>query len=182
MGVIVMNRNHLVWFLVAFLILTSEAAAQTGTTSLRGNLILTNTCFGRIRKATLEGCGCGFFSNWRLHMRAFSKANFLAFFCLLFALICLLTPVGAWAQAVASGTVHGVVTDPANAVVAGATVTLTDTSTSAVRTATTNDSGRYIFPGVPPGIYELSITRTGFRVTKFVHQEVTVGSTLTLDA
>jgi len=72
--------------------------------------------------------------------------------------------------------------DPTNAVVAGATVTLTDTSTSAVRTAITNDSGRYILPGVPPGIYELSITKTGFRTAKFVNQEVTVGSTLTLDA
>lgn len=117
-----------------------------------------------------------------VRMRAFSKESFLAFLCVLFALICLLTPVGAWAQAAATGTVHGVVMDPTNAVVAGATVTLTDTSTSAVRTAITNDSGRYILPGVPPGIYELSITKTGFRTAKFVNQEVTVGSTLTLDA
>ena len=117
-----------------------------------------------------------------VRMRAFSKENFLTFRCVLFTLICLLTPVGAWAQAAATGTVHGVVMDPTNAVVAGATVTLTDTSTSAVRTAITNDSGRYILPGVPPGIYELSITKTGFRTAKFVNQEVTVGSTLTLDA
>jgi carboxypeptidase family protein len=116
-------------------------------------------------------------------MRSFSKKNFpvCVLFCILFVLMCLLTPVGTWAQAVATGTVHGVVMDPANAVVVGATVTLTDTSTNAVRTGTTNDTGRYIFPGVPPGIYELSITKTGFRTAKFVHQEVTVGSTLTLD-
>src|SRR5882672_7844148 len=117
-----------------------------------------------------------------VRMRAFSKENLLTFRCVLFTLISLLTPVGAWAQAAATGTVHGVVMDPTNAVVAGATVTLTDISTSAVRTAITNDSGRYILPGVPPGIYELSITKTGFRTAKFVNQEVTVGSTLTLDA
>ncbi len=34
-----MKRNYLVLFLVAFLILTSEAAAQTGTTSLRGTVV-----------------------------------------------------------------------------------------------------------------------------------------------
>jgi hypothetical protein len=114
-------------------------------------------------------------------MRAFSKENLAGFFCLLFALIWILTPVGAWAQAVATGIVNGVVMDPANAVVVGATVTLTDTATNAARTVNTNDSGRYIFPSLPPGIYVLSIAKTGFRTAKFVHQEVTVGSTLTLD-
>src|ERR1700674_534 len=105
-------------------------------------------------------------------MRVFSKEHFLGFFCLLFALICLLTPAGAWAQAAATGTVHGVVMDPTNAVVPNAAVTLTDSLTNTVRTATTNDSGRYILPGVPPGIYELSITKTGFRTSKFINQEV----------
>src|SRR6266566_4796207 len=38
-GGIAMKRNQLVLFLVAFLFLTSEAAAQTGTTSLRGTVI-----------------------------------------------------------------------------------------------------------------------------------------------
>src|ERR1700730_481889 len=150
----VLMKRYLLWFLHAFLLLTSKLAAQTGTTSLRGNLILTNTCPGRIPKANLEGCGCGFFPNWRLHMRAFSKENssVCLFFCLLAVLICLLTPVGAWAQAVATGTVHGVVTDPANAVVVGAAVTLTDTSTNAARTATTNQAGRGLFPVVPPAV------------------------------
>jgi hypothetical protein len=117
-------------------------------------------------------------------MRAFSKENFpvCVFLCLLAVLMCLLTPIGARAQAVATGIVHGVVMDPANAVVLGATVTLTDTSTNAARTATTNDTGRYVFPGVPPGIYELSVAKTGFRTAKFANQEVTVGTALTLDA
>src|ERR1700730_9766474 len=105
-GGVLMKRN-LLWFLLEFLLLTSRLAEQTATTSLRGNLILTNTRPGRIPKANLEGCGCGFFPNWRLLMRAFSKENFpvCVFFCLLAVLICLLMPVGAWAQAVATGTV-----------------------------------------------------------------------------
>src|SRR6266852_76107 len=39
MGGIAMKRNYLVLFLVAFFFLTSEAAAQTGTTSLRGTVV-----------------------------------------------------------------------------------------------------------------------------------------------
>jgi hypothetical protein len=78
--------------------------------------------------------------------------------------------------------VQGTVTDPTNAAIAGATVTLSDTGTHAVRIAVTNEAGRYIFPGVPPGIYNVSTAKAGFRTTKFVNQEVTVGATLNLDA
>jgi hypothetical protein len=74
-----------------------------------------------------------------------------------------------------------VVTDPAGATVTGATVTLTETATSTTRTAVTNDSGRYTLSNVPPGVYDLTISKAGFRVTKFTKQEVTVGTGITLD-
>jgi len=99
----------------------------------------------------------------------------------LLACMYLLCAPAAWGQAAAAGSVQGTVTDPSNAAVAGANVTLTDSATSTERTAVTNDAGRYIFPNVPPGVYDLAIARTGFRTTKFVRQEVTVGATLTLD-
>jgi hypothetical protein len=115
-------------------------------------------------------------------MCVYSKEKYLAYFCFLLTFFCLLGPVGAWAQAAATGSVQGTVTDPTNAAVAAATVTLTDTATNAVRAAVKNEAGRYIFPGVPPGIYDVSIAKAGFRTTKFVKQEVTVGATLNLDA
>jgi type 1 fimbria pilin len=87
----------------------------------------------------------------------------------------------AWAQSASSGTVAGTVTDQSNAVVPGATVTLTDTTTNTVRTTTTNKDGRYTVVDVPPGIYNVSISKTGFATTKTEHQEVTVGSSLTLN-
>ncbi len=99
----------------------------------------------------------------------------------LFVLICSLIPAQIFGQAIATGTVQGTVTDPAGAAVADATVTLTDTSTSTTRTAPTNDTGRYIFANVPPGLYDVSVSKAGFRVTKFPKQEVTVGATLTLN-
>ena len=99
----------------------------------------------------------------------------------LFVLICSLIPAQIFGQAIATGTVQGTVTDPAGAAVVDATVTLTDTSTSTTRTAPTNDTGRYIFANIPPGLYDVSVSKAGFRVTKFPKQEVTVGATLTLN-
>src|SRR3984957_13416440 len=106
----------------------------------------------------------------------------LACFCFLLVLICVLAPVRARGQAISTGTIQGAVTDPAGASVAGATVTLTEAATNTSRSDTTNDSGRYIFANVEPGIYDLTVTKQGFRVTKFVKQEVTVGSSIQLDA
>src|SRR5579872_3148171 len=62
------------------------------------------------------------------------------FLCLVLSLAVLLFSVAAWSQATNTGTVVGVVTDQSNAVVAGATVTLTDPSTGSSQSTTTNDS------------------------------------------
>ena len=100
---------------------------------------------------------------------------------LLVALVAL-SPAKILAQTAGTGVVVGTVTDPSGAAIVGATVTLTDTSTNAVRTATTNESGRYNFPNVSPGKYNLTISKTGFRQAKFSNQEVVVAESRTLDA
>jgi hypothetical protein len=99
----------------------------------------------------------------------------------LLLVVCVGSSLPAWAQMSDTGTVVGRVTDPTGAVVVGARVTLTDPSTSQSSTATTNDAGRYIFVNVKPGIYNIAITKTGFSTTKSEHQEIKVGSTLTVD-
>ena len=86
----------------------------------------------------------------------------------------------AWAQSTSTGTVAGSVTDPSGAVVAGATVMLTDTSTKSSRSVTTNEAGRYIFVDVTPGAYDVSISKPGFSTTK-TQTAVNVGSTVTLN-
>ncbi|HYA65009.1 MAG TPA: carboxypeptidase-like regulatory domain-containing protein [Candidatus Sulfotelmatobacter sp.] len=93
-----------------------------------------------------------------------------------------LNPGNVFAQTGGTGIVVGTVTDPSGAAVPGATVTLTDTATNAERTATTNDTGRYNFPNVPPGNYNVTISKTGFRVAKIVNQTVAVAESRTLDA
>src|SRR6266478_5260995 len=100
--------------------------------------------------------------------------------CCLFAL-CFFSSAAAMGQAISTGTIQGVVMDPTGASVAGATVTLTNTDTSTTRTGVTNESGRYVFANIPPAKYDVSISKTGFRVGKFPGQELTVGATLTLD-
>jgi hypothetical protein len=84
-------------------------------------------------------------------------------------------------QMAGTGSVAGTVTDPSGAVVVGAQVTLTDASTNAQRTATSNEAGRYLFPNVPPGTYSMTTTREGFRVAKVSSLTVNLGTTLTVD-
>jgi len=91
------------------------------------------------------------------------------------------TPSNLFGQAASTGTVAGTVTDPSGGAVVGATVTLTDVSTTIPRTANSNDTGRYFFANVVPGKYSVSISKTGFRVSKLVDQEVSVGASLTLN-
>src|SRR3984957_12525932 len=102
---------------------------------------------------------------------------------LLAALFCLfaVTSSPLFAQTAGSGEVAGTVTDPSGGAVVGATVTLTDNGTGRTRTAVTNDAGRYILVDISSGAYTLIVSKTGFRISKLVDQQVSVGSTLTLN-
>jgi Carboxypeptidase regulatory-like domain/TonB dependent receptor len=67
------------------------------------------------------------------------------------------------AQTPSTGAVAGTVTDPSGAVIAGATVTLTDTGTGQTRTTTTDASGAYKFALLAPGTYSLEFSQAGFK-------------------
>src|SRR5438093_2883955 len=89
-------------------------------------------------------------------------------------------PQPAFAQG-ETGSVTGIVMDPQGGTVAGADVTLTDLATRSPRTTTTNDAGRYHFSSVPVGLYDITISKSGFKVHKAAAQKVSVGVQLTLD-
>jgi hypothetical protein len=95
-----------------------------------------------------------------------------------FMFACLNTSL-AFAQATNTGTIVGAVTDQSGAVVPGATITLTDPATNAVRTTTTNGTGDYVFTNVPPSTYSIVATKTGFEITKIAAQSVSVGTQTT---
>ena len=84
------------------------------------------------------------------------------------------------AQSTNTGIVSGTVTDPSGAVVSGARVRLTDVATNTPRTASTNDAGHYVLVNVPPGRYDLTITKQGFSTTK-APLNVEVGQATTFD-
>jgi Carboxypeptidase regulatory-like domain len=81
--------------------------------------------------------------------------------------VCLLALLGAnaWAQGIFA-TLTGVVSDPSNAVVNGAKVTLTDTVSGSLRETVTNNDGYFTFASVPVGTYNLSIEAQGFQSYK----------------
>jgi hypothetical protein len=114
-------------------------------------------------------------------MSKWSYRTGFASFAILAALLLVMIPSQAAAQTANTGTVAGTVVDPSGAAVVEATVTLTDTSTNAVRTTVTNDTGRYLFANVPPGTYNVTVTKTGFRTAKLTSQQVSVSTALTLN-
>jgi hypothetical protein len=86
-----------------------------------------------------------------------------------------------FAQSAGSGTITGTVTDPASAVVAAATVVVHNTGTGIDRSVETNGDGNYSFSFLPPGPYEITISKTGF--AKMLRKDLTlqVGQILTVD-
>ncbi|MCI0392533.1 MAG: TonB-dependent receptor [Acidobacteria bacterium] len=68
----------------------------------------------------------------------------------------------AFGQAV-TGSIVGNVTDTGGAAVAGAKITITETSTGISRVATTNSEGGYVFTYLPPGTYRIEIEKQGFK-------------------
>lgn len=86
---------------------------------------------------------------------------------------------GGLAAQTVSSSVVGTVMDPANAVVPGATVTLTDKDTGNARIAATDASGTFRFIDVFPSAYTLSVKAAGFK--NFMEANLTVEASQTRD-
>ena len=93
----------------------------------------------------------------------------------------LLNVTTARAQTASSGGVAGQISDPQGAIVPGASITLTETATKSAVTTTSNDAGRYNFPVVNPGIYDLVVSKQGFKTARFANQKVSIGAVLTIN-
>src|SRR5215468_5594867 len=79
------------------------------------------------------------------------------------------------------GEVTGRVTDPSGAVIPGASITLTNTNTNAVRNVVSTEAGAYTFPSVPPGFYRLRTELPGFKAAVSEPFEVQVQQVVRLD-
>src|SRR5207253_2435279 len=96
-------------------------------------------------------------------------------------LVVLAIPALAAAQAGSTAQIAGTVKDDSGGVLPGVTVTVTQTNTSATRTAVSDDSGGYVIPNLPVGPYRLEATLQGFRT--YVQQGIvlTVNATPTVN-
>ncbi len=88
-----------------------------------------------------------------------ARAASFAFLALTAA--CLL-PTKALGQGETTSAIVGQVRDTTNAVVSGATVTITNHETGLKRAAKTDDAGRFNFPQLKPGIYSVRAEARGF--------------------
>jgi len=87
----------------------------------------------------------------------------------------------AFAQATASATIQGTVTDHSGAVVTGAQVVAKNKGTDVSRTTSTSDTGYYQFELLPVGTYTVTISKTGFAsIAQTI--EVLIGQTATINA
>jgi hypothetical protein len=84
-----------------------------------------------------------------------------------FSALCLflLTTWNLTALAQSTATVHGTITDPQGAVIAGAKVTVRNVATGIERTIQSDSAGNYQAPALPVGTYRITVDAAGFETT-----------------
>ncbi len=98
-------------------------------------------------------------------------------FCLAALVLCM----SAAAHAQTTSTLTGAVRDANGAVVAGVAVTAKSLETGLARVVTSDGEGRYTFPGLSVGAYEVRAKKDGFRDYISDRVNLTVNETATLD-
>jgi len=99
---------------------------------------------------------------------------------LLAALLLLATP--SFGQTTSEpGQVNGIVRDPAQAVVSGAQVVLTDRRTEKKITVVTDSEGTYSFPSLWPGVYVVEIGTKGFKTSASPELKLAAGQSVHFD-
>src|SRR5215212_10821372 len=87
----------------------------------------------------------------------------------------------ALAQSTTTGSIGGVVSNPAKEVVPGAAVTVRNIGTNREDTATTDDSGRFKVANLQPGNYAVTVNSTGFSPSTSENVVVEVGRETNLE-
>jgi len=79
------------------------------------------------------------------------------------------------------GSAVGTVEDQTGALVSGATVTMTNTSTGLIREDKTAANGRYSFTNLLPGPYDVKVVAAGFRTYTRTNVEITINTVTRVD-
>ena len=98
----------------------------------------------------------------------------------LVSLVAFVGSTAASGQVGATGEFNGSVVDSSGGALPGATVTLTAEETGLVRTAVSNETGRFVLPAMQPGLYTMKAELTGFQTQTRTGLRLAVGQALTL--
>ena len=79
------------------------------------------------------------------------------------------SPTTVWAQ-YTTARLSGIVSDPSGAVVAGATITVQDVGTGYTQSANSTSAGQYLFPSLPVGTYQITVSVPGY--TRYVQKGI----------
>ncbi len=99
--------------------------------------------------------------------------------CILVLLVC---AAALFAQTGGTGAITGIVTDPAGSVVPQADVKVTNIQTGETRTTVSNAGGSYLVSLLPPGVYRVEFSKSGFKLLSFPSVQVNVADTAALNA
>ena len=114
-------------------------------------------------------------------MNKWLQKNFLLIAISVIA-VCLMLAISVLAQTPSNtGQITGVVKDPAQALVPGSLVTLTNQQTAVASMVFTDDQGAYRFPSVLPGTYVLKAEAKGFQTSVSSPLKVDAGQTVKSD-
>jgi hypothetical protein len=91
--------------------------------------------------------------------------------CVCLVLAGCLVPTAIYGQAT-GGTISGSVMDQSGATIPGAMIAIRNLETNVTRTTTTVENGRFNFPAVPVGQYELTVDLQGF--SKYTRSPITL--------
>src|SRR5438309_4113704 len=114
-------------------------------------------------------------------IRGEAKMRRAMYLLVLAVLLLSLGSSNAFAQATASATIQGTVTDKSGAVVSGAEVVAKNKATDITRTASSDDTGFYRFELLPAATYTVTVNKTGFApIAQTI--EILVGQTAAVNA
>src|SRR5208337_372068 len=80
-----------------------------------------------------------------------------------------------------TGTIVGTVADPSEAVIPKAQITVRNQGTNATREVETDGDGDFSVPLLPPGVYEVSAEKAGFRRSVYGNVKLEVDQTVRVD-
>jgi hypothetical protein len=78
------------------------------------------------------------------------------------------------------GAINGVVTDRTGAVIANASVNALQTHTESTHTTISSSAGEFSFQDLPPGLYSVTVSFSGFQTVKTDKITVSAGAVYTL--